>query len=318
MQVVKYRTISQTKAIVGIVVCCVLGFHARVLASANTAYEKGLELFNDELYEQSLEYLTKAAIAQPSDARIHYYIASAYARIGKHKEAKQEFFACYCLDPIGIAGKYSRDALRSYGEPVPGDKSSSLSANDKQVERAVSQIKRQAELQKRSHKDIANQGSLTAGRVGEEEAMRIRNAAYRRIYSRPSYLVPGDFFGQRDTEDPNVVMSRAEEGMRLARLSAKQRADQYEQWSKAQEKSVDEISANLESQLKRSKTKGGAQLRPEGTGFYVRFYGQQRSGPLPNIHPSVARISPFGTGEHDVPGESQQPTKSVKGDIIRR
>lgn len=293
--------------------CLTFCFGSGALAIPNSSFDQGIDLYNRGSYDKSLEYLMKAEIASPSDPLVHYYLASAYARLGKHKEAKQEYFACYCLDPKGPTSEYCKKALRIYGEPVPGDIGKPKSAGDEQIDRAVSQIKRQAALQKQSKNDLANQGSLTAGRVGEEEALRIKGAAYRRLNNRPSYLVPGDFFN-RDTEDPNVVLARAEEGARLARMSAKQRAEEYEKWKKAQEKDADEVAGNLESQLKSSSVKGGARLRPEGTGFYVRFYGQERNGPLPNTHGSVARLEPF------VPGDSQVPetkrTKSVKGDIV--
>ncbi|PWT94169.1 MAG: hypothetical protein C5B53_13700 [Candidatus Melainabacteria bacterium] len=275
-----------------------ISLSSAAFAISNSAYDLGLDLFNRGCYEKSLEYLTKAEIASPSDPLVHYYLASAYARLGRHKEAKQEYFACFCLDPSGQTSDYCKAALRSYGEPVPGDVLTTKSAGNEQINRAVSQIKRQAALQKQSKNDLANQGSLTAGRIGEEEASRIKNAAYRRIYSRPSYMVPGDFF-YRDAEDPNVVLARAEEGARLARLSAKQKADEYEKWSKAQERAVDEIAGNLESQLKTSNVKGGAKLRAEGTGFYVRFYGQERNGPLPNIHRSVARMTPYASDDSE-------------------
>jgi tetratricopeptide (TPR) repeat protein len=295
--------------------CLTVCLSSGAWAISNNAYDLGIDLYNRGCYEKSLEYLTKAEIASPSDPLVHYYLASAYARLGRHKEAKQEYFACYCLDPSGQTSEYCKVALRSYGEPVPGDTLTAKSANDEQVNRAVSQIKRQAALQKQSKNDLANQGSLTAGRIGEEEASRIKSAAYRRVYSRPSYLVPGDFFN-RDSEDPNAVLARAEEGARLARLSAKQKADEYEKWSKAQERAVDEIAGNLESQLKTSNVKGGAKLRAEGTGFYVRFYGQERNGPLPNTHGSVARLEPFVATPGELPVKTIDVKESVKGKVL--
>jgi tetratricopeptide (TPR) repeat protein len=298
-----------------IAACLAIGLSSDAWAISNTAYDRGIDLFNQGCYEKSLEYLSKAEIASPSDPLVHYYLASAYARLGRHKEAKQEYFACYCLDPSGQTSEYCKAALRSYGEPVPGDIPTAKSANNEQLNRAVSQIKRQAALQKQSKNDLANQGSLTAGRIGEEEASRIRSAAYRRLSSRPSYLMPGDFFN-RDTEDPNAVLARAEEGARLARLSAKQKADEYEKWSKAQERAVDEIAGNLESQLKTSAVKGGARLRAEGTGFYVRFYGQERNGPLPNTHKSVARLEPFSANEGVIPVKTIDVKESVKGKVL--
>ena len=291
--------------------CLAFGSGSRALASSNMAYEQGLDLYNRGCYEKSLKYLTEAEIAAPSDSLVHYYLASAYVHLGRHKQARQEYFASYCLDPNGRVGQYCRAALRSYGEPVPGDILGEKPAQDQQIDRAISQIKRQAQLEKKNKNDVANQGSLTAGRIGEEEATRIRSAAYRRLNSRPSYLVPGDFFG-RDVEDPNLVMARADEGARLARLSAKQKADDYEKWSKAQERAVDEIAGNLESQLRNSDVKGGAHLRAEGTGFYVRFYGNTRNGALPNVHGGVARIAPFAAEEPNPSSDT-----SVKGDIIR-
>ena len=301
-----------TKQTLAILVCLSFGLSLKAAASSDTAYEQGLDLFNRGCYEKSLEYLTRAEIAAPSNPVVHYYLASAYVHLGQHKQARQEYFACYCLDPNGKLGQYCRAALRSYGEPVAGDIAEEKPVGDEQVNRAISQIKRQAQVHKQNKNDLANQGSLTAGRIGEAEANRITSAAYRRLNSRPSYLVPGEFFN-RDTEDPDVVMARANEGARLARLSAKQKADEYEKWSKAQERAVDEIAGNLESQLKTSNVKGGAHLKAEGTGFYVRFYGNKREGALENVHGGVARIAPFATEE-----KGRSASKSVKGDIIRR
>jgi tetratricopeptide (TPR) repeat protein len=315
------KSSRREKQVLAMAICLALSLSAKAMASTETVDEKGLQLYDQGSYEQSLEYLTKAAVARPSDPLVHYYLAAAYVHLGRHAEARKEYFACYCLDPTGRTSGYCRAALKAYGEPVPIDMGKSGSnggvegTSAKRIGEAVSQIRRQAQLQKLSKNDIANQGSITAGRIGEEEASRIQGAAYRRLNSRASYMMPYDFFN-RDTEDPNLVMARAEEGMRLARRAAKQKADDYQKWSKDQEKAVDDIAANLESQLKNSNVKGGARLRAEGTGFYVRFYGHERNGALPDIHPSVARIGTFGSEQSDLPEEGA-PKKSVKGDVLR-
>jgi len=315
------RVIKPVKLV--LVIAAAISAQCPTAGSTNTAFDDGLQFYSQGQFDQSIVCFTRASIAQPTDPLVHYYLANAYSRLGKHAEAKQQYFACYCLDPTGKTASYCRAALRAYGDPVPGDKESKnvgpgsktgSNANEvKQIIRAVSQIHRQAQLEKNSKNAIANQGALTAGRIGEEEATRIRNAAYRRIYNRPLYLTPYDFFA-RDTESADSIMSRADEGARLARLAAKKKADKYESWSRDQEQAVDDIAANLESQLKSGKRKGGAHLRPEGTGFYVRFYGQERAQPLPNVHGSVARISPFGS---DQPIDELQTQKSVKGEVVK-
>ena len=296
-------------------------------ASTNEAFDEGLWLYKGGQYNQAIVRLTRASITQPSDPVIHYYLADSYARLGKHAQAKQEYFACYCLDPNGATGAYCKEALKAYGEPVPGDIGSAQSAgtavksapddNAKHVTQAVSQMHAQAERQKESNNAIAKQGSLTAGRIGAEEANRITSAAYRRASMQSPLMVPNDFF-IRDgyTYDPAGYMARAEESARLARLAAKEKADAYENWSHDQAKAVDEVVKNLESQLKGDKMQSGARLRPEGTGLYVRYYGKERNSPLPDVHGSVARIAPFGTDQSEPVEEHIPARKSVRGTVI--
>jgi hypothetical protein len=106
-------------------------------------------------------------------------------------------------------------------------------------------------------------------------------------------------------------------------MAAKQKADGYRNWSTTQEKKLDEIASNLETQLKASGIKGAAKLHPEGTGFYVRYYGSGSTTTIvPEAHSSVVRILPPNSVVEQIepPKDFTNPPeiqKSVKGAVVR-
>ena len=286
-------------------------------------YEEGLKHFNAGRYRHAVQYLSEAAIRQPASVMVHYYLANALVHVGLHPQAVSEYALAYRLDPTSTVATYCRQALQAYGQPaseysgrnaayrgaggaVPSAESviNDLggSGEAEEVHRAKSVIRRQAASEKEKHRCTGEM--LATGALGqaELEARRIQEdakAEIQRILEPPPMIVGrGRLAVNPYYFDPNLarlkaeqVQRNADEAANSARRAAEVRANQFRAWSKEREYSLDEVVANLESQLEEPPGRSSVHLQPVGTDLYVRFYGYGRAAKeLPEARPAVLRI----------------------------
>jgi hypothetical protein len=267
----------------------------------------GIALFNAKSYEQSVSYLRGAIKDNPKSGLGHYYLANALVHSGRSKEAKQQFFDAYCLEPNSTIGQYCRRALDVYGRSE-----SNLAAAQRETKnfnKAVSVIHEQMEREKTRNGVTADSLSARDANQAEAEIAKIQTTTLHTVGTAP-YVAPVGNLKRNVIGTTDATLAQAEENIRLERLAAKAKSEEYKRRSESQNKQAEDVAASLESQMKSTGIKGSAKLHPEGTGFYVRYYG--RGGPgttLPDVHQSVVRIVPVSTASAP---SAEAPTVSPK------
>jgi tetratricopeptide (TPR) repeat protein len=279
--------------------------------------KNGIELLNARKFKESEIAFRSAVASNPQHALAHYYFANALLHLLRYDEAKQEFFACYCLDPNSEAGRYSQTAVKTIEKMYPPEHKDELV--DERVNKSITLIREQTNREKTRQRDLVNNLSTGVAQNAEAEVSRIKNSAASLTGVTP-YVMLGN--KRHSNRNSNQALSQAEESAQLTRMAARQKADGYRSWSSAQEKKLDEVASNLESQLKSSGIKGTATLHPEGTGFYVRYYGGNGNKLIPEAHSSVVRILPTNSvvEQNEPPKDFTKPveaSKSVRGAIVQ-
>jgi tetratricopeptide (TPR) repeat protein len=286
-------------------------------SDADPFLKNGVDLLNARKYRESEVVLRSVVVKNPKSALAHYYFANALLHLLKYDEAKQEFFACYCLDPKSEAGRYSQSAVKTIEKMYPPVQKDAVT--DERVSKSVALIREQTDREKARQRELVKNLSTGVAENAEAEVSRIKNNAAS-ITGVTPYVMLGNKRHQSKNRD--ATLAKAEESAQLTRMAAKQKADEYRSWSTNQEKKLDDIASNLESQLKTSGIKGAAKLHPEGTGFYVRYYGAGATTVIPEAHSGVVRILPTNSvvEQESPPKDFTKPVeavKSVKGTVVQ-
>lgn len=338
---------------------------------ASGAREEGLEHYKAGRFHHAEVYLRVAVTETPGDAMLHYYLANSLVYIKKHEDAIAEYRKCFNLDPSGPFAQYCRKALAAYRLQVPdapvqtqpskvadttdgadeekvipvqtlADKYSSKKKTrtpagntaDTSVNRAISEIRRQADLAKSRHRSDAETLSTFALRSGELEVTRIEENArieIDRIMNPPPIVGRGFnpllFNPELQKQRAAEVRRQADEAVKVARGLAQEKSESYKRWSQQKEFELDEVAANLERQLHERSLPGTPRLSHVGTGLYVRNYDSPIGpSPYPEPHSGVARIRPIDHPATDdeeelrAPQETMQdsnpPDSTVRGTVI--
>lgn len=322
-------------------------------AYSSPTFEQGLRQYNAGRYRHAAIYFTMAIEEDPTNALTHYYLADALVRTGHHDQAIEEYAICYRISPAGRISDYCRRALTGYRQPLPekvagagdttgggGQAGSSnvvrpVSDEAWVIARAKSHIRREAAYEKSKHHQSGECFALGAIAQAETEAGRIQDEASRDIEAamQPPVMVIGRMVRQLPV-DPELVRQRVEEirqraaeRTETARRRGQVRADHYKQISRERQTALDEVVANLETQLEQPVSHSGVKLQPVGTDLYTRFYGTLRaSNQLPDVHPAVVRIIDRPTSirsPHSDPGPAEfqessrpRPAKIVRGTVL--
>lgn len=325
-------------------------------AHANVAFEEGLKHYNAGRFQHALVYFSQAAGRQPLNAEVHYYLANSMAYEGMHSEARAEYELCYKLNPGETLAQYCRAALAKYhmavmSHPDESDRATigsarlavpSISTQDLQrkprhLAKAESVIRRQAAYEKAKHRFYGESCATGVLGTAEREVLRIKDQAQQDMQQA---LEPPTFNSVRGRGissmfDPETAKARAEQVRRaaeeaivIARQNAQNRANQYRRLSKEREYALDEVVANLESQLEDPISRSGVKLQAIGTDLYVRYYGHTRSSEtMPDVRQSVVRIVEHGGRQAPPNGDAaaagllpdQRPrsSKDVRGKVLK-
>jgi tetratricopeptide (TPR) repeat protein len=307
--------------------------------------QDGLSLYAAGRYRDAVVVMSQAALAYPASPVVHYHLANALVKAGMHEQAMQEYQLSYRLDPYSSVAGYCRMALKAYGalEPDAGQGHVRLPAltgcqngfnGDALVTRAKTTIRRQAEFEKSKHRSTGEALAALAFRHAETDLQKIRqdmNEQLQRALEPPVMTLPTGrgvislpmpFNPEIAKARADAIRREAQEQERKVRQFADTRANQYRRWSKEREYALDEVVANLESQLDEPVGRSGVKLQPVGTDLYVRYYGYKRySKEMPDTQPASVRIVGDHASQGVLDGPVGQPRlrieRRVRGKVLR-
>ncbi len=319
-------------------------------AQGGPTFDRGLKHFKGGRYRHAVLYLALAAEEEPGRAVVHYYLASALARSGRQEQAVEEYGLCYRLAPRGKLANYCRQALARYNQQLPagggspttgggvpassGRSTIATSDEDELVERTKSHIKQEVIYEKSKHERMGECFASSALKQAECEVRRIQEETARELEEAmtPPMMVIG-CYAKSLALDPQLVRARVEqikrkaaERVENARKFGQARADMFKRWSKERQVALDDVAANLQTQLEQPVVNGGVKLQPVGTDLYTRYYGAwTASSQLPDSHRAAVNIieqphSLRAAAESLRAGDERfQPTvvKSVRGRLLR-
>ncbi len=321
-------------------------------ASASDPFQVGLSHYNNGRYREAVIFLSRAAMAHPASPVLHYHLGNALVKSGLHDQAIQEYELSYRLDPYSGVAQYCRMALKAYGRPSPElaqthvapDGSVQFATDpppgppiDRNLRIAKNTIRRQAEFEKSKHRATGEALAGLAMRHAERDVHRIREDMKEEMQraleppvmtlptGRGVMTIPLPFDADLARARAEEVRQRAKEAERTVRKAAETRAERQKSFCKEREYALDEVVANLESQLEEPAGRSGVKLQSVGTDLYVRYYGYQRgSEQMPDIRQAAVRIvgDSASQGRLDSGGaDSQQGPiriqRRVRGKVLR-
>lgn len=321
-------------------------------ACAEGPLELGIQQYKLGRFDRAVIYLSLAEEDQPRNSLVHYYLANALAQTGRHPAAIVEYGISYRLDPHGSTAAFCKQALAGYKEPVPaagpaapctaggasriaGCRFLTYPCNTGDlVKKTKAHIREEVVFEKARHQTMGEFFAAGAVGQGEADALHIQEETEREIEaaSQPRLTLVGGI-PQYVAPDPHILRAKVDELKRRAaertetrRQLARIMAERYKEWSKARQRSLDEVRANLESLLEEPAAPRGVKLQPLGTDLYTRYYGDARaSAVVPEVRPAAARIVDHPTslrateGRLPAPGGDNEPLrveKVVRGSIL--
>lgn len=318
-------------------------------------------------YKHAVNAFDEALVLEPANQNLRYFLANALVKCGEHERAAQEYELAYKINSQSTVAGYCKQALLTYKKPVPegnfnlgalsknktktvasvpvAASSSSTSSSENpsgtadsvHLARAMKNIRRQAAYEKDKHRRFANASMdiLTGTRLEKAKDIDARmQIEVERLYepiiytpaprTNPLLMYP-ELLKSRETQ----IRQAAQEAKEALVRQEEALANRYKSWVKEREVALDEVAANLESQLDAPQKSSGVKLRSVGTDLYVRYYGASNT-PAPEVRNAVVRIvtepSPSGyAGDEEAPAaQSAQARagvihkKSVRGRLLER
>lgn len=302
---------------------------------AKSLMDEGMENYNAGRFTLAVSSLSAAMAQEPRNQTLHYYLANALVRLKEHARAVDEYKIAYLLDTKSKIGEYGRQAILAYKKPLPAlndeaflkvyylksdNKEFSASANTPELDKVKNIIRRQANVEKNKHRSFSSHGQRVSKLIAEEQARAVdQKAEYdiQRLYD-PIIYNPGPRANPL-LADPELLRQKeeaikkaaAEEKERILR-QAEERSETYKTWERHKETALDEVAANLESQLEQPAGRSGVKLQAKGTDLYVRNYIPFSSKTNLLAHPAVVRIVSQDGGNT---GQGE-PAEEEKADAI--
>lgn len=285
-------------------------FSALVLASlfsapvlARSVFDEGMEYYNGKRYHQAAVAFTKASIQEPANQTYRYYLANCLVHLRKHDRAIEEYRAAYTLDPKSSFGDYSAQALLGYHQSLPG-----ASSDSHELGKAKNLIRAQTNTEKYKQTVLASRGELEVRAKVDAQIKAIDEQARADIQKLhdPLIFMPAPRANPllampellKERED-QIKLAAKQEKERLLK-EAEERSKPFQSWKRGRDAALDEVAANLESQLEQPVGPSGIKLQAKGTDLYVRYYGKALPNKLPDARAATARIVPEGS-DYELP-----------------
>lgn len=269
---------------------------APVFAASNS--DEAIEFYNGKRYHQAAVAFTKASIKEPANQNYRYYLANCLVHLKKHDRAIEEYRAAYSIDPRSSLGEFSAQALIGYHQSLPGSLSDSHDVGKaKNLIRAQTNTEKykQTVLASRSEQEVRAKVDAQIKAVDEQARADIQKLHDPLIFlpaprANPLLAMPELL---KEKED-QIKLAAKQEKERLLK-EAEERSKPFHSWKKGRDAALDEVAANLESQLEQPVGPSGVKLQAKGTDLYVRYYGKALPNKLPDAKAATARIVPEGS-----------------------
>lgn len=257
--------------------------------ASDSGLRLGIESYNNKNYKQAVKLLGKAVIEDPYNAEMHYYLANSYVLLKDGKSAIKEYAVCFDLEPLSKFGQYSRKALLAFGRRFLGfavqavDGKPPLAADDgRSIKQAVALIRAETCERDRLNQDAGEEAAKVAVAVGEQQDIRLNNAARQLIAD----LTPCDQnVPPALQEELHEIHQQAVFAGRQARQDAMQQATKHMTAAAQRSTSVESSAASLLALIDENPRPGHVKVMAAGTNLYVRNYGLE---PEPPIVPLMA------------------------------
>lgn len=267
-----------------ILIACATSFGgAQSMALADSQIlTQGIREYAAGDYANAAGHLGAALSTDYNNAKLHYYLASAYSHLNQKDDAIREYRIAYALQPDGEVGGYAKQALKTLGAstsetktddpPQAGTNTAANSGNganknapgqyDPSMDRAMSSLQQQADKEKSLRTDNAQTQANNAERTGKDVLQRSQNDAanaYRR-FSRSGNPYPV-------TLPPDVT--RQLDSMKHMYDSQK---SNYLNSAQQEAQEIQKTSENLQNLLNDKPKPGENKLVPQGTNLFIRNY----------------------------------------------
>ncbi len=88
------------------------GFSAGGFSKEQPTLEKGIHLYQEGQYAQSAKMLEALHQQDPANLKATYYLAMAFAQMGRYAQARKLYQEVAVLDPQGPIGHYAKEGLQ--------------------------------------------------------------------------------------------------------------------------------------------------------------------------------------------------------------
>jgi hypothetical protein len=248
-------------------------------------------------YTQLLSDCDKVLVKEPNNAVVHYYRATAWAKMGMGSQAEAEYKTALILTRDPHLQQYCQTALSSYQNPGSGQASAALSRAQPSptmlpgnaTTSPASLIEQQADSLSLAALDQAGAAHATFNQVQQQaDAMKKQADANANNMARQvSYDRQGRAYPVYTQEQITAARQQAYDNAADLLTRSKIQTDTAYESAKLKAYETQASAAALRSQLQAG-PKGGVHLLEKGTNFFVRNYA---TDPAPSsINPAQAHV----------------------------
>lgn len=276
------------------------------------AVQIGLKHMKANNYGIAARYFYKRICKSPNDPIARYHFANCLVHLNRHEQAITEYKRSYSIDPNSLVSGYCKQALIAYKVALPAAAVSNVRKSYQRLPQeasdAVELIRHQVANEKSRHHKYAKSLSENVDKAGEYRIKKIKELAEHNIKmlykygplvkvgtglrrTGKSYQAMAPY--QRLEVDREVaeIRRQCEEDIKKEKAVAVKRSKTLDKWREARKDRLDNVAKNLESQFSLKSNPSGIELKPEGTGLYVRNYKSSKTKRnIPDARYSVARI----------------------------
>ncbi len=257
------RLVRLSLFVVAVSICCL-----PVFAESSDEVNSGIRAFNSGNYKKAIQILGGALSTHFNNAKVHYYLANAYAKSGKNEAAVREYRIAHALDPESEVGKFSKQALDHLTDDFKKDappETAALpkpppppSAKERQLSKTLSSLDKQASRAASHNSQLSQQRQGSNSRLADD------------VVNRTKIEMLKDMAGRM--KNPRLTREHRRQLEQLRRMYQERDSNQ----ARSGYRKVSEIhrsSENLKYLLQSEKDATGHHLKSRGTNLYVRNYG---------------------------------------------